>query len=127
MSIRSKKAAADRLVREVEAQRQSRKQHSRKALSILRDRIASPKGLAVCFGLGAAAGYRTNGHPGRRTEGGAKEDGFLKRAVDGPVGGIALRLAAATIVRALMQPPSPEEPDAPHPAAESDAALTPAP
>lgn len=110
MNIRKKKAQADQLLREAEAQRHSRNRHAAKALDIVRQRIGSPVGLAVCFGAGALTGYGTRRKADRSHEQWYEQsneqqhdhDGWIRRAIDGPVGDIAVRLATASLINALM-------------------------
>ena len=126
MSIRSNKARADRLVREYLAARSARREHGARAKSIFLGRLSSPGGLALCFGAGAVAGLRlgrTDPSGAERYDGmpeDGQEKGAFQRFSESPVGNIALRLAAATIVRYVLagggdegageagQPPTPE-------------------
>lgn len=109
MSIRSNKARADRLAEEVMAVRRARRAHSARAKAIFLRRLGSPGGLAACFGAGAVAGLRLGesesdesaGRDGDRRAGGA-QGSRLERFADSPVGNIAVRLAAATLVQYLL-------------------------
>lgn len=114
MSIRSNKARADRLVREVHAERRARREHLARARGIFERRLSSPGGLAVCFGLGALTGLRL----GRRSRsrdhdhdpdraGDDDEQGLFARLLDSPVGNIAVRLATATLLRSILTSPAP--------------------
>jgi hypothetical protein len=112
VSIRDNKARADRLVEEVLAERRARRAHSAQAKEIFLRRLGSPGGLAACFGAGAVAGFRF-GEAGTTEEvdrrGGDRRDdgsqaGFLERFAEGPIGNIAVRLAAATVVRYMLMP-----------------------
>ncbi len=110
MSIRRKKAWADQLLREAEEQRHSRNCHAARALDIARQRIASPTGLAICFGAGALTGYGAR----RRVEQSSEQsehnrDGWFRRTMSGPVGDIAVRLATASLVNTLMNSIGPGE------------------
>lgn len=107
MSIRNKRRAADRLVQQFETERRIRKRHTANAMAIVRRRITSPAGLALCFGAGAVVGYRGADHRTARCH--DQDDGFLRRVAEGPLGSILLRLAAATIVRAMLHLPGGED------------------
>ena len=110
MNIRKKKAQADQLLREAEVQRLSRNRHAARALDIARQRIGSPVGLAVCFGAGALTGYGTRRKAERSHQQSSEQhDGWLRRAMDGPVGDIAVRLATASLINALMNSLGPGE------------------
>lgn len=127
MSIGKKKARADQLLREAEAQRDSRNRHAAKALDIARQRIASPVGLAVCFCAGALTGFgaRRRSEPScERSDEDAENQnrgGWIRRAIEGPVGDIAVRLATVSLVNTLMNSLGPGEAST-DPAAEFDTA-----
>ena len=115
MSIRKKKEQADQLLREAEQLRHSRNRHTAKALDIARQRIASPVGLAICFGAGALTGYSARRRAERSYERSYEQfdehdrDGWFRRTMEGPVGDIAVRLATASLVNALMNSLGPGE------------------
>lgn len=100
---------ADRLVREALADRRARQAHLVRARRIVEQRLASPRGLALCFGVGAVAGLRLGRSNGRwetgRAGGGDEaertEKGRLRGILEGPIGFFAARLAAATIVETV--------------------------
>ncbi|HEX7718735.1 MAG TPA: hypothetical protein VF389_02915 [Woeseiaceae bacterium] len=126
MNIRKKKAQADQLLREAEEQRLSRNRHAARALDIARQRIGSPIGLAVCFGAGALTGYGARrkaerSHQESYEQSNEQRDGWIRRAMDGPVGDIAVRLATASLINALMNSLGPGE-GTPDEAAELDIA-----
>ncbi|HEX7719193.1 MAG TPA: hypothetical protein VF389_05255, partial [Woeseiaceae bacterium] len=110
MNIRKKKAQADQLLREAEEQRLSRNRHVARALDIARQRIGSPVGLAVCFGAGALTGYGARRKAEQSYEQSSEpQNGWIRRAMDGPVGDIAVRLATASLINALMNSLGPGE------------------
>lgn len=111
MSIRKKKAHADQLLHEAEAQRLSRNRHAARALDIARERIASPVGLAICFGAGALTGYgtRRGAEQSHDQSDNQNQDGWLRQAMAGPLGDIAVRLATASLVNTLMNSLGPGE------------------
>lgn len=109
MNIRSNKARADRLAGEVDAERRARREHLARARKIFNRRLGSPAGLAVCFGAGAITGLRLGRAPEPRSaqsapngDGGDDQEGFLKRMSDSQLGNIAIRLAAASLVRYVL-------------------------
>jgi hypothetical protein len=115
MNIRSNKARADRLASEVDAERRARREHLARARNIFNRRLGSPAGLAVCFGAGAVTGLHLGRAPEPRSaqraengygdgdgDGDGEQEGFLKRMTDSPLGNIAIRLAAASLVRYVL-------------------------
>jgi hypothetical protein len=109
MNIRSNKVRADRLASEVNAERKARREHLAQARDIFNRRLGSPAGLAVCFGAGAVTGLHLGRAPeprsAQRAENGygdGEQEGFLKRMTDSPLGNIAIRLAAASLVRYVL-------------------------
>lgn len=107
MSIRGNKARADRLVEEVLAERRARRAHSAQAKAIFLRRLGSPAGLAACFGAGALAGLRfgeggSSEPPERRHLSDRGQKGFLDGFLASPLGNVAVRLAAATVVRYMF-------------------------
>jgi hypothetical protein len=111
MSIRSNQARADRLAADAGSERRARRAHIARARHIFGRRLGSPVGLAACFGAGAVAGARLGRDPERPpADNGGSEDeqaGFIERMSDSPLGSIAIRLAAATLVRYLLTPSAP--------------------
>jgi hypothetical protein len=110
MNIRSNKVRADRLASEVNAERKARREHLAQARDIFNRRLGSPAGLAVCFGAGAVTGLHLGRAPEPRSsaqraengDGDGEQEGFLTRMTDSPLGNIAIRLAAASLVRYVL-------------------------
>jgi hypothetical protein len=109
MNIRSNKVRADRLASEVNAERKARREHLAQARDIFNRRLGSPAGLAVCFGAGAVTGLHLGRAPEPRSaqraengDGDGEQEGVLTRMTDSPLGNIAIRLAAASLVRYVL-------------------------
>jgi hypothetical protein len=110
MNIRSNQVRADRLASEVNAARKARREHLAQARDIFNRRLGSPAGLAVCFGAGAVTGLHLGRAPEPRSsaqraengDGDGEQEGFLTRMTDSPLGNIAIRLAAASLVRYVL-------------------------
>ncbi|MGH8193683.1 MAG: hypothetical protein ACREQ8_04665 [Woeseiaceae bacterium] len=102
MSIRSLKKRADQLASEAGDLRSERNRRAAESLALLRQRVASPVGLAMCFGVGVAAGLKS---PRRESNGaGTRSDGAASRVLQGPLGAAAIKLASAFIAGAFLQP-----------------------
>jgi hypothetical protein len=82
------------------------RQHSRRSANIVRQLLATPLGLSLCFGLGAATGLRaSSGKPGKSQSDGEQKAGRVKAVV----ADVSTRLASAVIVGALMKAGSNED------------------
>lgn len=111
MRIGRLKRRADELVTQARSDRRQFKSHAEQALAIVRRRMGSTAGLAVCFSLGFMAGIRPA--DGRSADAGSnRSDGagskgrrptFMLRLVQGPVGEAAMKLGMALLTRSLMK------------------------
>lgn len=106
MSIGSLKERADKLAVEAEDQRQARNDHAARSLSVVRQRIASPVGLAVCFGAGVLAGSaRSNARSNDKDSAKDREkgNGVASKVLHGPLGSTAGKFLSAAIATAMMR------------------------
>lgn len=102
------KTDADRLAAAALRLRGERDARAKRGYEILRRRIGSPPGLALCFGAGVVLGARSrhgasHGLPAadeRRRERG----GGFGRWLQGPAGAAAIKVAGALLSGALLHP-----------------------
>lgn len=101
MSIRSLKQRADKLACRADDLRVERNNRTERSLAIVRRRVGSPVGLAVCFGVGVAAGSRLNNRKpdAKRATG----DGVASQLLHGPVGAAAIKLATAFLAGSILK------------------------
>lgn len=105
MKVLALKRRADTLAEEAHACRAASRAHARRSLLIVRRRVGSPAGLAICFSLGFLAGLRrkTRSSPREKATGVRREEGGFARLVSGPVGEAVLKLVSAIVASFLMK------------------------
>lgn len=105
MSIRSLKRRADILANDASHLRTERNRRAARCLATVRRRVASPVGLAVCFGVGVVAGSRANQRDSKESR--PDGNGIANQVLSGPLGTAAVKLASAFIAASFMPPRPP--------------------
>lgn len=107
MAIRGLRQRADELAAEAGRLRRARNAHAARAIAIVRARISTPAGLALCFAAGIVVGRPSSraGAPAERKARHAATEGAAGRLLGGPLAAAAVRLASAFVTGAAVGGP----------------------
>lgn len=93
MAVGNLRRQADRLAAEAARLHTERNEHARRCLAIARRRLASPGGLAACFGAGLLVGQRGSRRERPRSD--SDRTGGVRALLRSPMAAAALRAASA--------------------------------